>query len=173
MNEAQWFYEDRGARVGPVVEAEIKGLVRDRKIGHGTLVWHTGMSAWVTVEASELKEELSYIPPPLAKDRVSDLWVWLIALTPLLLLINQPKFAGACLTIVWLMSVAFCAMDIRGIRRAGHGSPSIWWSFWFVLVFGYLYLRSRRLEKSQAPLLVWILIFVTAIFLPGLLQENV
>ncbi|MDR6579271.1 DUF4339 domain-containing protein [Pseudomonas extremaustralis] len=164
MSETQWFYETRGARVGPFAEQEIKGLVRENKIVRGTLVWCVGMPNWVTIEMSELKYELSTTPPPLASDRVSDLWVWLIALTPLLFCIAQPQFLDACLFIAVLTNSAFCQLDKENLQKAGYNPPSIWWG-WGAFVFGYLYLRSRLLGKNQHPLVVWAITLLAPITL--------
>lgn len=163
MNEAQWFYEDRGARIGPVVEAEIKALLRSRKIGHGTLVWHTGMSDWVTVETSELKEELSSRPPPLARDRVSELWVWLIAASPIIWLLVDPTAINGGVAAYWFAVIILCAIDQNKLRSAGYQPTSMWWSLFLP---GYFYFRSRVLKASQAPLIVWTLINVGLFFIP-------
>ncbi|MQU41155.1 DUF4339 domain-containing protein [Pseudomonas helleri] len=166
MIKARWFYEEHGSRVGPVAEEEIKGLLRSGKIGYGALVWREGAPDWVSVEKSELKGELSATPPPLARERISDMWIWLVALTPILFLVAEPRTFWACITIAWLMTIFFCAMDIINIRKAGHKSPSIWWTFFFPFVLGYLFIRSQRLKKNQAPLLVWIAIQVLPVFVP-------
>ncbi|MCD7046656.1 DUF4339 domain-containing protein [Pseudomonas sp. MAFF 311095] len=172
MNDTQWFYEDRGERVGPFAEQEIKNLIRANKIGRGTLVWYTGMSKWMTIETSDLKQEFLATPPPLAGDRISDLWVWLIALTPIIFIGGQSRYLGAVATTVWLVNVGCCWWDITNLRKAGHKSPSIWWSFFWGLIFIYLYLRSRRLGKSQAPLVVWLSLILVAPLLFHMLQRS-
>lgn len=157
MNQVQWFYDDSGSRVGPVTESDIKGLLKVNKIGHGTLVWRTGMKDWVPVEASELSTELSNTPPPLSRDRISDLWVWLLALTPLVWLAIDTTVMNAGIVIGWAINVVLCSMDIGKLKRAGHPAPAIWWS---LIVPGYLYFRSRLLKASYAPLIVWIVLNV-------------
>ncbi|WPN56674.1 DUF4339 domain-containing protein [Pseudomonas sp. P9_31] len=160
MNQVQWFYDDSGSRVGPVTESEIKGLLKVSKIGHGTLVWRTGMTDWIRVESSELITELATTPPPLSRDRVSDLWVWLLALSPVIWLAIDASVLNAGIVVSWLITIALCALDINKLRSAGYQAPAIWWSF---VVPGYLYLRSKNLKSSYAPLIVWVLINVALV----------
>ncbi len=155
MTQVQWFYDDSGSRVGPVTESDIKGLLKISKIGHGTLVWRTGMADWVPVESSELNVELTNTPPPLRKDRVSDLWVWLLAVSPIAWLAVDTSVLNAGFVAIWVLTVALCALDIGKLRQAGHQAPAIWWC---VFVPGYLYFRSKRLKSNYSPLIVWILI---------------
>ncbi|MBP7243487.1 RDD family protein [Amaricoccus sp.] len=42
----QWFYLDRGARVGPIDDAELERLIAAQTISGETLVWHEGLSDW-------------------------------------------------------------------------------------------------------------------------------
>lgn len=157
MTQIQWFYDDSGSRVGPVTESDIKGLLKGRKIGHGTLVWRTGMADWVAVESSELNIELATTPPPLSKDRVSDLWVWLLALSPVAWLAVDARTMSAGIMIGWLVTIALCGLDSSKLRRAGYQAPVMWWAYFLP---GYLYLRSKKLNSTQAPLIVWILLNV-------------
>lgn len=153
MNQVQWFYDDGGSRVGPVTENDIKGLLKVNKIAHGTLVWRTGMADWVPVEASELSTELSNTPPPLSRHRISDLWVWLLALSPIVWLVIDSSVMNVGIVIGWAINVILCSLDIGKLKRAGYQAPTIWWS---LFVPGYLYFRSRLLKVSHAPLIVWI-----------------
>ena len=163
MNQVQWFYDDGGSRVGPVTESDIKGLLKVSKIGHGTLVWRTGMTDWIKVESSELNIELLHTPPPLRKDRVSDLWVWLLAVSPIAWLAFNPSVLSTGSVTIWLLTVVLCTLDIGKLRQAGHQAPTIWWS---LFVPGYLYFRSKHLKSNYAPLIVWILIYAALFFMP-------
>lgn len=42
----QWYYSNKGQRLGPVSQAEFDQLVRDGVIGGDTLVWRDGMAEW-------------------------------------------------------------------------------------------------------------------------------
>ncbi|MEO7794931.1 MAG: RDD family protein [Thermoanaerobaculia bacterium] len=42
----QWFYEARGAQVGPIDDAELERLLAARTISGETLVWHEGLTGW-------------------------------------------------------------------------------------------------------------------------------
>jgi len=41
-----WYYEIQGVPVGPLPETEIRGLLRSRKIGPGTLLWSEDLGQW-------------------------------------------------------------------------------------------------------------------------------
>lgn len=157
MSQVQWFYEENGSRVGPVTEEAIKDLLQGRRIGHGTLVWRSGLPEWVAVEASELNEELVATPPPLDKKHISGLWVWLLACSPLLwLYVPERSELGASL-VIGVLGIFLCALDIRKIRRAGYKAPSIWWS---LFIPGYFFVRSQVLKLNYAPLIVWLVLIV-------------
>jgi hypothetical protein len=166
MNQVQWFYDDSGSRVGPVTVYDLKELLKVHKIGHGTLVWRTGMTDWIAVESSELNIELATTPPPLSRDRVSDLWAWLLAISPVVWLVIDSSMLSVGIVVVWLATIALCALDISKLRQAGYKAPTIWWSFFSIFIPGYLYFRSKRLKSNYAPLIVWILINVALIVVP-------
>jgi len=44
--ERQWYYEIKGAAMGPVPEAAIRGLLRSKKITRDSLLWTAGLSEW-------------------------------------------------------------------------------------------------------------------------------
>lgn len=166
MSQVQWFYDDSGSRVGPVTEADIKSLLQNSRIGYGTLVWHSGLTEWVPVESTELKAEFGAMPPPLRKDRISAVWLWLLAISPVTWALMDTSTLNAGVTIIWILTVAMCAMDIKNIRSAGYKAPTIWWC---LFVPGYLFVRSMKLSVSYVPLVVWILMYLVVTILPHML----
>lgn len=157
MSEVQWFYEAGGTRVGPVSDEEMKNLVRANTVGFGTAVWRQGFADWVRCEQSELKEQMTATPPPLKKEALSDVWLWLLTLVPLQAIVAepilyiQPRLLSLLMASILFTSIIFCALDIREVRRAGYKAPSIWW-----LVFTpiYLFKRSRAVKAEQWPFIV-------------------
>lgn len=59
-----WHYECNGQPVGPVTEEAVKLLIRDGVLLRSTLVWKSGMSAWVNADETELMRHFD-TPPPL------------------------------------------------------------------------------------------------------------
>jgi hypothetical protein len=50
----QWFYYEEGRGVGPVDDAEIRGLLRSGAIAADTLVWRDGLDDWTQAHDTEL-----------------------------------------------------------------------------------------------------------------------
>lgn len=50
-----WYYAMGGEQRGPVSEADLNGLYRERLINRSTLVWREGMTAWLPLEQTELR----------------------------------------------------------------------------------------------------------------------
>jgi hypothetical protein len=44
-----WYINNAGAAEGPLDEAAMAGLVREKKLSTDSLVWHAGLEAWQTV----------------------------------------------------------------------------------------------------------------------------
>ncbi len=59
-----WYYTLNNQQVGPVEEAEIKKLIKDGTITHGTMVWTNGMAAWAAIGSTPLASLLGSVPPP-------------------------------------------------------------------------------------------------------------
>ena len=60
-----WHYECNGQPVGPVSEEALKLLIRDGVLSRSTLVWKSGLSAWVNADETDLMRYFD-TPPPLA-----------------------------------------------------------------------------------------------------------
>ncbi|WP_426111278.1 DUF4339 domain-containing protein [Pseudomonas sp. DSP3-2-2] len=152
MSETQWFYEQRGERKGPVIQSQLEELLVSQQVGPGTLVWRTGFADWVQLGSTELAPVAAGTPPPLTSAKISDLLVWLIALSPVIgVLIGIVSPGSGPYTGAIIFIVVAC-IDIGKLRKAGYAKPAMWS---VLLPFLYLCLRSRALNKSQAPLVVW------------------
>jgi uncharacterized membrane protein len=46
MNMSDWYYAENNEQRGPVLEADLKGLLASKKLPGETLVWKEGMSNW-------------------------------------------------------------------------------------------------------------------------------
>ncbi|WP_338741583.1 MULTISPECIES: DUF4339 domain-containing protein [unclassified Pseudomonas] len=163
MTQVQWFYDDGGSRVGPITESDIRKLLTVKKIGHGTLVWKTGMESWVPIETTELKAELTVVPPPLSKNSVPNVWAWSLAFSPLLGFVDLGIDQSVGIFIGIVIVIALCGADSRKLHLAGHQPPSIWWCF---IPPVYLYIRSSRLKANYIPMIVWIVCKASLFILP-------
>ena len=61
---SEWWYADRGARIGPVEKEELASLYQTRNIDLNTVVWKKGMDEWLPLGNVEDLEELKESPPP-------------------------------------------------------------------------------------------------------------
>jgi hypothetical protein len=60
---SRWFYAHGGRRHGPVEVSRLVDLILAGEIPETTLIWHPGLSEWVTAgDQDEIRREL---PPPL------------------------------------------------------------------------------------------------------------
>lgn len=162
MSEVQWFYEDGGARKGPVSEDAIKGMILENRIRYGTAVWRTGMSEWVVCERSDLAQHLSAVPPPLHRSAVLDFWLWALAVSPVIWFFIDTTEMNGWMVAGWILNITLCALDIQQLKKAGYPKPSVWWS---LFVPGYLFMRSRKVKGNQAPLIVWLALFLAPLFI--------
>jgi hypothetical protein len=60
---SRWFYAHGGRRHGPVEISRLVDLILAGEIPETTLIWHPGLSEWVT--AGDLDEIRRELPPPL------------------------------------------------------------------------------------------------------------
>ena len=60
---ARWFYVEDGRRRGPVGVPELVELILGGRIAEDTLVWRSGLEAWVPAES--LEEVRRELPPPI------------------------------------------------------------------------------------------------------------
>lgn len=155
MMEADWYYEDDGSRKGPVSSQEMERLIGLKQLGYGSSVWRSGFDEWMPLEKTELAGKLISDPPPLRADSVRDIWVWLLALSPVFALLI-PETPLVWLGAFWGAVLGFIALDRQTLNSAGYSAPSV---MWVLFIPGYIYLRAKRTRKHQAPVFAWILGF--------------
>lgn len=63
--EAVWFYAAGTDRKGPHARGHFRSLLESGTITGETLVWTSGMPAWLPLSRSELASELDGVPPPI------------------------------------------------------------------------------------------------------------
>lgn len=171
MSDAQWFYDDSGARKGPVTTTAMQELVSLNKLHLDSLVWRTGMKDWGPLSETDLASGLT-LPPPIRKESMFQLWAWLVAVFPgiwVLMVYTAPvdkiPTMGVIALLIWFSLIV---LDIRMLRRAGYSKPTYMWAA--PMLFGqfyaatiYLYVR-QRVAKGSRPQLV-ISFFATAALL--------
>ncbi|WP_165457074.1 DUF4339 domain-containing protein [Agrobacterium cavarae] len=172
-----WFYNMGGRRFGPVTESELKSLFADGTISGETLVWNAGAgSDWKRfVEVETFKPTASNAPPPLPPSEVSDLWAWIMALTPApLLFIHLGLIASigsgfnraTYLTLSVIVYLSCLAYDNRVVARAGYGRRMRGAGAWMLMTpAAYLIARSKRMGKNPALGYVWIALITLPILL--------
>jgi hypothetical protein len=68
---ADWYYSDRGKKLGPISLQQIREKLVSDEFGRSTLVWNMGLEEWTTISAcAELQGILSEVPPTLPYDTV-------------------------------------------------------------------------------------------------------
>src|SRR5664279_2051241 len=58
-----WHYIQNGTTLGPIPEEQLRGLISSGVLQPSDHVWHDGLAAWTTIQASPELASLS-IPPP-------------------------------------------------------------------------------------------------------------
>lgn len=172
MDERLWYYENKGERLGPLKETEIRALVRNATITYGSLVWTNGLSAWKNVEDTELLPYLSEIsPPPLTGAQVKNTFVWMIAFGPIWTSILFWPILVLCaaldsvsllfvlnLLVAWILYGILAYRDEKILKRAGYDTSQFGGWCWFVPV--YLFKRSKYLGQSYASFIVFIVLWL-------------
>ncbi len=59
-----WYFNNAGAAEGPMDEAAMSQLAREKKLASDSLVWHAGLDAWQTVAALSPSWWASSLPTP-------------------------------------------------------------------------------------------------------------
>ena len=153
-----WYYETDGTRHGPVDTQTITQLIVSGTLSRSHKVWRHGLQDWTMLETTDLGTRFTG-PPPLTKDSVNNGVVWVIALCPLISLIDADLW--------WIAFVVLplCWLDQMVLRKAGHDTShfGFWWLF---LVPVYLYRRATALKQYKTYFFVNILAFGLAIYVP-------
>ncbi|NPA72304.1 MAG: DUF4339 domain-containing protein [Gammaproteobacteria bacterium] len=181
---ADWYYENRGQRVGPVKAKDISELVESGKLDADTLVWTAGMHHWDNLRNTSLINHISKVsPPPLAPEAVNDTFAWLIATAPLWGLLvegfiggliysgNTPSYLleyrvaqaiqdGEFWWLYLIIYLILLAFDENRLNKAGCKLNA----FWIVFVPAYLYMRARVCKQSQLLTIINVVLLIIVTF---------
>jgi len=109
---------------------------------------------------------VQYMPAmqPPAGGNPSNVWVWLFALSPLLVTIAWALILP--LTRSWFLSMGVAAainifawLDIRELKRNNINTIRIWFGSWRP----YLFERARRTNREYGPAVLWTVLCVITI----------
>lgn len=171
----QWFYEEKGQRLGGIDESAMVILIQSGKLRHGSSVWKQGFTDWAKLEDTPLRIHLDRLsPPPLTGQHVSNTLVWVLAFAPMLGLFLEGFVAmlvygnedwaidavsdGKFFYITIALNILLSVLDEKRLQKAGHNTSAFKGWVWLVPV--YLYQRARQLKQSLACFIVWIVCFV-------------
>jgi len=66
QDASQWYFAEGDEHKGPVSQQEIQNMLLNNRLNASSLVWRTGLSEWVNLGDTELKNFISpLLPPPL------------------------------------------------------------------------------------------------------------
>lgn len=171
--EINWFYENKGERIGPVAEQSIVELVNNGILSYGALVWKKGLPDWIKIENSELREHVEDIaPPPLTGSHVNNTIVWILAFAPIIGLIMEAIVAGIKYKgnefliekslmnsefwyITLILTISLSLWDEKRLEKCGVNVEKF--SGWVWLVPVYLFQRAKHLKHNYAYFIVWII----------------
>lgn len=171
---ADWHYSAKSSSFGPVSDDDLIKLYKSGGINENTLVWNQSRGGdWIRFrEVPELNRGDG--PPPLPASAVSDLWVWLFAAVPMIgyfaeNIISQETDIDAdtpaAILVYFAVYSALVALDSRVIRKSGRRDQVGGISLWVIFVPIYLFVRAKRLAKSQITLAAWVASVTAVIFL--------
>ncbi len=168
---AEWFYERRGHRAGPVPEDALLGLAERGAIGPDTLVWTESFGdEWRPFRRSGLSLAVAG-PPPLPASGLNNTFVWLIALVPVFgwlverMLADTPNLVDVerdfNLILLGYTAVytALGLIDDAIVRHSGRTTARYNWIA-LILVPVYLFVRARSVRQFPSYGIVWIIAFV-------------
>lgn len=174
--DSQWFYEEKGQRLGGVDESVMIAMIKSGKLGYGSSVWRQGLSDWMKLEDTTLRTHLDAVaPPPLTGQHVSNTLVWVLAFAPILGFMleafvsgivsggNEHRamralFDGDFFYITVALNILLSVFDEKRLKKAGNNTDKFKGWVWLVPV--YLYQRAKNLRQSLSYFIVWIVSFV-------------
>lgn len=175
----EWFYEEDGARKGPIHSSQLEKLITSKKLTYGSLVWCKKFTNWQPLENTDFAEMLkSLTPPPLVGSAVKNTIVWILAFAPLIGTILEFVIAGALWGeyagkrkamngelwfVTLLLNILLSVLDEKQLAKAGCDTNKFKGFVWLVPV--YLYQRSEALKQSKAYFIAWIVSFILILFL--------
>jgi len=161
----QWHYERKGERKGPVPKETIVWMYDLGQLNADSLVWSVGLTEWKRLaDLPAFSEILRGGPPALPESRISNTFVWWLAVAPILgtasAIVVSANSAIALADLWWIpvaLNVGLCMLDWYKLKQAGHEGPG---SLLAVLVPLYLIMRSVKLRQTHAYTVVWFVAFL-------------
>jgi len=175
VNDAIWYYENGGTRVGPVSEAQMATLLISGALTATSQVWKKGLAGWTKLGDTELSTKISASerppalasvseePPALAGGPVNNTLVWIVAFMPLISALVAVYVAlrynvtqMSILIATGAAYITLCVVDGVLLRKAGHDTFT--YMFWGVIVPPvYLYKRAKNLLQSKSYFVCWLI----------------
>jgi hypothetical protein len=174
VTPSQWFYEEKGQRLGGIDESAMIALIKSGKLGHGSNVWKQGFVNWMKLEDTPLRPHLDQLsPPPLTGQQVNNTVVWVLAFGPILglflesfvamLAYSDEDLALDAVTnsqffyISVALNILLSLWDSKRLQKAGHNTRAFKGWAWLIPV--YLYQRAKHLKQNLAYFFVWLACF--------------
>lgn len=163
--EPEWYYEAKGTRHGPVSLSDLRQLLKAGSIDDATLVWQPDFGpSWRTAAEAAVSGSTPGVPPALPARAVTDFYMWLIALTPIVgtyteqyLRSTNPLFRpseAVVFGVYFLVNSVLAETDASAIRKSGRSERNP--GFWFWLVPAYIVARARSLRRGWYFLPIWL-----------------
>lgn len=160
-----WYYANSGKQIGPVSFDEIAALVSKGSVKPDTKVW-SGQGDWQAAENTALsslfaqQQADSNTPPPLAGTDVDNRYIWAVVAVPIIGCLIEIMVGTELIWLYILANIAFCSLDERRLKAAGHQSPTSWMIF---IVPVYLWKRASLLKQKNYYFWGWIAAFILSI----------
>lgn len=165
-----WFYEEHGARKGPVSADGMKALVTEGIIGHATLCWTEDFGGeWHPAGSCVFwPPQPEGVPPALPASLISNRWLWLSLVGPffgstavdiLLSFGLIPDIASNIASMVVSVAIFYGAliMDRRSLLAAGFRPGTI---LWILLPPFYFWRRIQIVGHGMLLFFLSILVFL-------------
>lgn len=158
----EWYYVQKGNRVGPVSEQKIIKLFSDSIIFPEDLVWKNGFESWVELRNSGIVLPKSDCPPPLEYSHISNMAIWIMIFVPIVSSFLQHLIASTFnieFTEIWwialVINVVCCTIDCSNVKRAGYPVDKIMKAFVFLVPL-YIYKRMKLVKgKKWMYTIIW------------------
>ncbi len=155
--DKDWYYEFGKKRKGPFMYSEIIRLINDETLSFDSLIWKRGYGEWQQLKDTEFVSFIpNHQPPPLTGNKVGNIFVWLLALSPIFsVMIVGTKVLYNSSWLYWIiLNTILVILDGFKLKRAGYKS-NILWGVIFVPV--YLWKRATLTKQSKSYFWVWLI----------------
>jgi hypothetical protein len=179
-NIDEWHYELNGKKYEAVSYTEISGLIKNETLSKESLVWKKGFDDWKQIIDTELNDLFSNNePPPLTGNKISNVFIWLLAFAPIIgfflesifaysvnenEFVAEQKIANSAYWFITLgLNILLAVFDDVKLKNAGHKTNNLGWAIFLIPV--YLWKRSNLTKQSKSYFWVWIVSFIVLLML--------